>query len=104
AGSERGAELVKREGAQEVFRHDQPGYLERIAKATGARGVDVILEMLANVNLGHDLKLLAQNGRVVGLDSRGDVTTTPRELMARHASSSAFPHWDTTDAEKQEIF
>src|SRR6185437_6278856 len=104
AGSERGAELVKREGAQEVFRHDQPGYLELIAKAAGGRGVDVIVEMLANVNLGHDLKLLAQNGRVVVIGSRGDATITPRDLMARRGSITAFTLWGTTDAEKQEIF
>ena len=34
-------------------------YLEQIMKVTGGKGVDVILEMLANVNLGQDLKLLA---------------------------------------------
>ncbi|HEY7855041.1 MAG TPA: NADPH:quinone reductase [Terriglobales bacterium] len=104
AGSERGAELVRREGASEVFRHDQPDYLEKIMTATAGRGVDVILEMLANVNLGHDLKLLAQNGRVVVIGSRGDVTITPRDLMARRASISAFTLWATTEAEKQEIF
>ena len=32
---------------------------------TGGKGVNVILEMLANVNLAKDLKLLAVGGRVV---------------------------------------
>ncbi|MGH9394303.1 MAG: NADPH:quinone reductase [Terriglobales bacterium] len=103
AGSERGAELAQREGAQ-VFRHDQPGYRDEIMAATAGRGVDVILEMLANVNLGHDLKLLASDGRVVVIGSRGDVTISPRDLMARRASILAFTLWGTSEIEKQEIF
>ncbi|MGH9482204.1 MAG: NADPH:quinone reductase, partial [Terriglobales bacterium] len=55
AGSDAGAALARREGAHQVFRHDRPGYLEQILAATAGRGVDLILEMLANVNLGHDL-------------------------------------------------
>ena len=48
------------EGAHQVFNHCKPGYPEEIMKATGGRGVDIILEMLANVNLANDLKLLAR--------------------------------------------
>jgi NADPH:quinone reductase len=65
--------------------------------------VDVILEMLANVNLGADLKLLAANGRVIVIGSRGDVTITPRDLMRRRASIRAFTLWDTTATEEREI-
>src|SRR5262249_29764492 len=90
AGTDKGAELVKEEGAHQVFQHGQAGYQDEILKAAGGRGVDVILEMLANVNLGSDLKMLAVNGRVVVIGSRGDVTITPRDLMARRASVQAF--------------
>ncbi len=55
AGSERGRELVREQGADEVFDHHAEDYPARIKDATGGRGVDVILEMLANVNLGKDL-------------------------------------------------
>jgi hypothetical protein len=55
--------------------------------------VNVILEMLANVNLGADLKLLATNGRVIVVGSRADVTITPRDLMTRRASVRAFTLW-----------
>jgi hypothetical protein len=37
--------------------------------------------MLANVNLSYDTKLLANNGRVIVIGSRGEVTINPRELM-----------------------
>jgi len=72
-------------------------------KATGGKGVDVILEMLANVNLGADLKLLAQYGRAIVIGSRGDVTVTPRDLMSRRASARAFTLWAITDAEAADI-
>ena len=90
AGTERGLELVKREGAHQVFDHTKPDYREQSLKATGGRGVDLILEMLANVNLGHDLKLLAVRGRVIVIGSRGDVTISPRDLMTRRGSIHAF--------------
>jgi len=103
AGTEKGLELVKREGAHQVFDHTKPDYREQILKATGGLGVDLILEMLANVNLGHDLKLLAARGRVVVIGSRGDVTISPRDLMTRRGSIHAFTLWGTTDAEENEI-
>ena len=75
----------------------------RILKATDGRGVDLILEMLANVNLGKDLKLLAFGGRVVVIGSRGEVTIAPRDLMTRRASILAFTLWGATETEEKEI-
>jgi len=63
---------------------------------TSGKGVDVILEMLANVNLGADLKLLAPRGRVVVIGSRGDATVTPRDLMGRDASVHGMLLWNIT--------
>jgi NADPH2:quinone reductase len=103
AGTDKGLEVVKREGAHHTFNHSKAGYHEEIMKASGGRGVDVILEMLANVNLGGDLKLLATNGRVVVIGSRGDVTITPRDLMMRRASVLAFTLWGAQPAEVVEI-
>jgi NADPH2:quinone reductase len=103
AGTAKGLDLVRREGAHQAFDHSRAGYQEEILKATGGRGVDIILEMLANVNLGHDLKLLAQYGRVVVIGSRGDVTVTPRDLMARRASVRAFTLWAITESEAADI-
>lgn len=103
AGTEKGLELVKREGAKQVFDHTKPDYREQILKATGGRGVDLILEMLANVNLAQDLKLLAPQGRVVVIGSRGDVAISPRDLMTRRGSIHAFTLWGVTEAEEKEI-
>lgn len=101
--TERGRELVKHEGASYVFDHSKHGYLEQILEATAGRGVDLILEMLANVNLGHDLKLLAPRGCIVVIGSRGDVTVTPRDLMTRRGSIHAFTLWGVSEREEQEI-
>jgi NADPH:quinone reductase len=102
AGSDKGLELAKREGAHHVFNHTKPDYRELIMKTTGGLGVNVILEMLANVNLGHDLKLLARDGRVIVIGSRGDVTISPRDIMSRRGSIRAFTIWGITEAEEKE--
>ncbi|HEX4153790.1 MAG TPA: NADPH:quinone reductase [Steroidobacteraceae bacterium] len=94
AGSERGLELVARQGAHHAVNHHTEGYQQRILDRTEGRGADAILEVLANVNLGSDLKMLAAGGRVVVIGSRGDATITPRDLMARDASIMAMTLWN----------
>ena len=103
AGTQKGLNLAKREGAHQVFDHSKPGYQEEILKATGGRGVDIILEMLANVNLATDLKLLATKGRVIIIGNRGEITINPRDLMSRRASARGFTIWALTPAEEAEI-
>ena len=103
AGTDKGLELVKREGAHHALNHRAPGYQQELMKLTGERGVDVILEMLANVNFAADLKLLARGGRVVVIGSRGDITITPRDLMLRDASAHGFVLWNITEADASDI-
>jgi len=103
ASSQKGLDLATREGAHQVFNHSKAGYVDEIMKATGGRGVDVILEMLANVNLANDTKLLATNGRVIVLGNRGEITINPRELMGRRASIRAFTLWAVTETEETVI-
>lgn len=103
AGTQKGLDLAKREGAHQLFDHSKTSYQEEILKATGGRGVDVVLEMLANVNLAHDLKMLAINGRVIIIGNRGEITINPRELMFRRASARGFTLWAITASEENEI-
>ena len=103
AGTPKGLEVAKREGAHQVFDHRKAGYQEEIVQATDNRAVDIILEMLANVNLSNDTKLLANNGRVIVIGSRGEVTINPRELMGRRASILASTLWAITAAEEADI-
>src|SRR6266576_1518791 len=81
AGSDEGRKLAREQGAHEVFDHRAPDQFEQIMKATSGRGVDVIVELLANVNLGKDLTILAKGGRVVIIGSRGSVEIDPRNTM-----------------------
>jgi len=82
----KGRDLAAREGAHHVLDHRAPGYLGQIPAITRGRGVDVILEMFSNLNLGNDLKILAPGGRVVVIGSRGEVAIDPRDAMTRDAS------------------
>ena len=86
AGTDEGRRLVLEQGAHEVLDHRAPDYLERLGALTGGRGADVILEMLANVNLDRDLGALAKGGRVVVIGSRGTVEINPRQAMVRDAA------------------
>jgi NADPH2:quinone reductase len=85
-GTEKGRKMAAAEGAHIVLDHRKPDYLEELMTFTAGRGVDVILELLANVNLGKDLGVLAPGGRVVVIGSRGTVEINPRDAMARDAA------------------
>jgi NADPH2:quinone reductase len=85
AGSRDGMRLLGELAVDHAFNHGDPDYTERILAATDGRGVDVILEMLANVNLAKDLSLLARFGRVVVIGNRGSIEINPRDAMSREA-------------------
>ncbi len=86
AGTEEGRRLAKDQGARHVLDHHAEGYLEELTSLTEGRGPDVILEMLANVNLNKDLGVVAKGGRVVVIGSRGAVEINPRLAMTRDAA------------------
>lgn len=85
AGSDRGRALVAEQGAQHVVDHRSPDYLEKVTTLTDHRGADVILEMVANVNLAKDLTLVASHGRIVVIGNRGSIEINPRAAMQRDA-------------------
>jgi NADPH:quinone reductase len=103
AGSDAGINLTRQQGAHEVFDHRAPHHFEQVMKATGGRGVDVIVEMLANVNLGKDLTVLAKGGRVVIIGSRGPVEIDPRNTMQRDADVCGMILPNTSPAELASI-
>lgn len=99
AGTEAGQALVLVQGAHYVLNHREAGYLDKIQELTCSKGIDVILEMLANVNLDHDLPILASNGRVVIIGSRGRVEIDPRNTMMREATILGMTLYNATDRE-----
>jgi NADPH2:quinone reductase len=102
-GSERGRALVLAEGAHVVLDHSATGHFEEALAATGGRGFDLILEMLANVNLGRDLGILAPHGRVSVVGSRGNAEIMPRDLMGRDGAIFAMSLWNATAEELYSI-
>jgi NADPH:quinone reductase len=103
AGTDKGRKLASGNGAHHVLDHTKSAYLDELMQLTGGRGVDVILEMLANVNLGKDLTILAPKGRVVVIGSRGPVEIDARNAMTRDASIRAMSLWNATDADLRSI-
>ena len=95
-GTERGRELVAVQGAHHVLDHHAPAYLDELMKLTGGRGVDVVLEMLANVNLAKDLSVLAAKGRIVVIGNRGNIEINPREIMRRDAAVLGMVLWNAS--------
>jgi len=103
AGSESGLELVRAQGAQHAVRHGTATTAEEILSITGGQGVDVIVEMLANLNLDRDLGLLALNGRVAIVGNRGRIEIDPRQIMGKESAVLGVLLWNTSDAELLEL-
>lgn len=99
AGSDAGRKLVLKEGAHHCLDHTAPNYLDELMTLTGGRGVDAIMEMLANVNLDKDLTVLARYGRVVVVGNRGRIEIDPRQTMARDADIRGMTLMLATDAD-----
>jgi NADPH2:quinone reductase len=104
AGSDKGLALLKEQGADLVINHKQANYLEQVVKFTEGRGVNVILEMLANMNLKSDTEILAKEGRIIVIGSRGPTQINPRELMIRDASIVGMLASNMTGEERTKIF
>ncbi len=103
AGTEQGLKLLQDQGVIAALNHNQDNYLDPVIDLTSGAGVDVILEMLANVNLDNDLKLLALNGRVVIIGSRGTVEIDPRDTMGKNASILGMSLFNTQPKQMQQI-
>lgn len=99
AGTEEGLALIRANGAQLAVSHRAPLYLDQIREATGGKGPDLIIEMLANVNLDQDLDVIGQGGRVVIVGNRGRIEIDPRKIMSREAEVIGVMLWLATDDE-----
>uniref|UniRef100_A0A023GIK1 Putative pig3 p53-inducible quinone oxidoreductase n=1 Tax=Amblyomma triste TaxID=251400 RepID=A0A023GIK1_AMBTT len=101
AGTTHGLELVRNLGADFAACHRQQDYVSKIMEWTEGHGVNVIVEMLANVNLQHDLNLLDQNGTVVVVGNRGSVEIDPRRMMWKETSITGAALFASTPEEWQ---
>jgi len=99
ASTQAGRDLVKQLGASEIFDHRSSNYIQQMLDSTGGRGVDLIIEMLADKNLDKDIGLLAKRGRVVVVGSRGRVEIDPRQTMSKDSDirGMSLMHADTAE-------
>jgi NADPH:quinone reductase len=102
-GGAEGAAFVKSLGARHALDHRAAGYQDEIMRLTGGKGVNVVIEMLANVNLPADLALAAPRGRITVVGSRGPVTIDPRAAMTKDLAVHGMSLWNMTDAERAEV-
>jgi NADPH2:quinone reductase len=103
AGTAEGRALVLQAGAWKALDHHAADFAGQLLEATGGRGADVVLEMLANVNLGKDFSLLAPRGRIAVIGSRGSVEITPRDLMGKGGVVHGIQLFHATPQEQQVI-
>ena len=104
AGTERGKTLVSEQGAHHVLDHTQGDVPEQVKKFTADRGADVILEMLANKNLGNDLSMVALRGRIVVVGNRGTIEINPRDAMSRDATILAMTLFNLSDGDRARVY
>ena len=103
AGTKDGMRLVHEQGAHHVLSHRDADYMTEIPGLTGGHGVDVILEMLANVNLDRDLDVIAPRGRIMVIGNRGRVEIDPRKLMGRDGAILGMTLFNTSRDEFRTI-
>lgn len=102
-GSPAGRAALESQGVGAVVDHGDGDHGKEALAMTAGKGFDLIVEMLANVNLESDLDLLAPRGRVVIVGSRGSIEITPRKLMGREADIRGLMLYGASVAELGEI-
>jgi NADPH2:quinone reductase len=98
-GTDKGLQLLRDQGVEVVLNHRNADYLDAVMAATNGRGVDLVLEMAAHINLDKDLGILARNGRVVVIGTRGRVEIDPRQTFGRDAAIMGMTLFNSGPAE-----
>lgn len=102
ASSPEGMQLARENGAVAVYDHSDEDHFEDIRKYTDG-GADVIIEMLANVNLERDFECLGMFGRIVVVGNRGSLTFTPRLAMTKDATIYGMSLFNSSQEKRDEI-
>ena len=103
ASSDEGKDLVRENGADAVFDHTDEDHFDDIRQFADGKGVDVVIEMLANVNLERDFECLGMFGRIVVVGNRGSIQFTPRLAMTKDATIYGMSLFNSPQAAKDEI-
>jgi NADPH:quinone reductase len=96
ASSAKGLELIEQQGCDIVLDHSKPDYLQGIE-------AEIILEMLANVNLVKDFDALKKFGRIVIIGNRGTIEFNPRLTMGKDAAIHGMSLFNFSAEDEAEI-
>jgi acyl transferase domain-containing protein len=86
AGSPEKRELLRSMGVQHIMNSRTLDFADEIARFTGGRGVDVVLNSLAEEFVPRSLSALADNGRFVEIGKRGIWTAEQVSAVKPHAT------------------
>jgi len=103
AGSDAGRQLVKDQSADAVFDHTDEDHFGEVHDFADGRGVNVIIEMLANINLERDFESLSMYGRIVIVGNRGSLQFTPRQVMTKDATIYGMSLFNSSQTDRDEI-
>ncbi len=103
AGTDKGREMVRELGVHAALDHHAQDLTTQVLNVTEGRGPDVIVEMLANVNLARDLGMIAHRGRIVVIGNRGTIEINPRDAMSKDATIQGMLLLNTTPDEIHRI-
>ena len=95
-GTTNGLDLIRAEGADHAVDHSKERYIDEVTQLTGGNGPELILEMLANVNLAVDMDLAAKNGRIVIIGNRGEIMINPRVAMMKELDIRGIALWNAS--------
>jgi NADPH2:quinone reductase len=104
AGTDGGRRYVMDHGAHHAAGHDVTRNADQYKALTGGRGFDLVIELLANVNLASDLPAMARNGRVVVVGSRGRIEIDPRDTMRMEVDIRGLSLPSATEKEHRAIY
>lgn len=102
-GTAKGLDLIRDEGADLAVDHTADGYLDEVKRFTEDQGPNLILEMLANVNLAADMDLAAKYGRIIVIGNRGDITINARVAMMKELDIRGIALWNATNDQMRPI-
>ena len=96
ASNEQKLELVRSLGADAAINYTQDGWVEQVKKATGGRGVDIVLEVVGGSVTDQCLQALAPFGRLVVIGAASGERAQFSAVQLMYKNLSVVGYWLTS--------
>jgi NADPH2:quinone reductase len=100
AGTNEGMKFIRDQGVDLAVNHKDPRHYSEILDFTESKGVDIIIEMAAHINLTKDCSIVKPRGKIVIIGSRGELAFSPRLLMSKDLSVTGQSLFNLSDGER----